>query len=226
MKTDPDQQVTTDLPPIVLASASPRRQALLAQIGIRCTVRPVAIDESPRTGEDAATLVVRLAVAKAHACRAALATSDRRPVLAADTVIHCQGQILGKPADRSAALTMLARLSGREHDVLTGVACLGAHGRLDTRLSSNMVRLRPISPDEAARYWHSGEPADKAGAYALQGLGAIFVEGIRGSCSGIIGLPLLETAQLLSGHDIAILGDMNADMPIHPPEQEDRIPHE
>ncbi len=199
---------TMPMPPLILASASPRRQQLLAQIGIDCSVHAVAIDESAAPQEAAPELVMRLAVAKASACRTSLAADEPRPILAADTVVVCDQQILGKPAHRGAALAMLAQLSGREHEVLTAVACLTASGRLTTALSNSKVRLRTITATEAAHYWQSGEPADKAGGYALQGRGAIFIEQISGSCSGIIGLPLQETARLLSASDIAILPDM------------------
>jgi len=186
------------MPPLVLASASPRRRELLAQIGIACRVRPVAIDESPRPGEQPDAHVLRLAREKA---RKGARDGHGDIVLAADTIVVCDGAILGKPADRDDGLAMLARLSGRRHEVLTAVAIVGP-GHERSAVSRTTVALRPIRPDEALAYWDSGEPADKAGGYALQGLGAIFVEAIDGSCSGVVGLPLHETAALLSEYGI------------------------
>ncbi len=192
---------------LVLASASPRRRHLLAQLGLDCDVRPVTIDESPSTGEQPAGLVLRLAIEKARACAATLGSDDECVVLGADTVVVCDGQPLGKPRDRDDGLAMLGRLSGRWHEVLTAVAVLDPadEGRARTALSRSRVRMRTIAPGEAAAYWATGEPADKAGGYALQGLGALFVEGIEGSCSGIVGLPLHETARLLSEYGIRVL---------------------
>jgi septum formation protein len=185
---------------IHLASLSPRRRALLAQIGIRHDVVPVVVDEATRPGEAPAEYVLRLALAKARAGRA---RQDDRPVLGADTAVVVEDRILGKPRDRDDALAMLATLSGREHRVLTAVALVG--GREETRLSVSHVRFRVVAAAEAAAYWETGEPADKAGGYAVQGLGAIFVESIAGSYSGVMGLPLFETGELLRRAGIAPL---------------------
>jgi septum formation protein len=127
-----------------------------------------------------------------------------QPVLAADTVVVVDDKILGKPADRTDALAMLAQLSGREHEVLTGVALAG--DKLESRLSASRVRFRHITEDEAEAYWQSGEPADKAGGYAIQGLGALFVSHLEGSFSGVMGLPLYTTAELLRDVGIEPLG--------------------
>jgi septum formation protein len=118
-------------------------------------------------------------------------------VLGADTAVVLDGEMLGKPRDRDSALAMLARLSGRTHRVLTAVALVGVHGQ-SLALSTSEVQFRELARDECARYWDSGEPRDKAGAYAIQGLGAVFVSGLRGSYSGVMGLPLYETAGLLA----------------------------
>jgi septum formation protein len=183
---------------IHLASQSPRRRELLAQIGIRHDVISVDLDETPRTGEVPAEYVLRLALAKA---RAGHALRPDRPVLGADTAVVLDDRILGKPLDRADAIAMLAQLSGREHRVLTAVALVGE--REETRLSVSHVQFRPIDPAEAAAYWETGEPADKAGGYAVQGLGALFVESISGSYSGVMGLPLFETGELLRRAAIA-----------------------
>lgn len=189
---------------IYLASNSPRRRELLDQIGITYRVLRVEVDEAARPGEEAAVLVERLALAKARAGRAGLPPGDGRPVLGADTVVVADGRILGKPRDRAAGLAMLAALSERRHEVLTAVALADPRGER-VLLSRSQVRFRAIEPAEAAAYWDSGEPADKAGGYAIQGLGAVFVADLAGSYSGVMGLPLFETAQLLNEFSIEVL---------------------
>ena len=181
---------------IHLASASPRRSELLDQLGLRCDVHPADIDESQRPGEEPAAYVERLALEKAQASLASM-SAPRAPVLAADTTVVIDGGILGKPRDQDDAIRMLAQLSGRRHEVLTAVAVVDT-SRAETALSRSSVTFRPIEPAEMEAYWHSGEPVDKAGAYAIQGLGAVFVEELRGSYSGVMGLPLFETARILS----------------------------
>lgn len=187
---------------LILASASPRRRELLAQIGLRCRVLAVDIDESERAGETAQQYVLRLAMHKAMAgqrlARQAL------PVVGADTIVLIDDKILGKPRDRDEALSMLSRLSGREHSVLTGVAVVQGNQQVSA-LSENTVRMRQISPQEQGAYWASGEPADKAGAYAIQGLAAVFVESLQGSFSAVMGLPLYETANLLEEFGIQVM---------------------
>ena len=183
---------------IVLASASPRRRALLAQIGVSCRVLAAEIDESPLPGETAQAHVLRLAAAKARA----VGVTDL-PVLGADTVVEVEGELLGKPGDRESGLAMLARLSGRAHRVHSGVVLLRG-GSVTERLSSSTVWFREVPEAERRAYWATGEPRDKAGAYAIQGLGAIFVRRLEGSYSGVMGLPLFETAELLRGAGIEL----------------------
>lgn len=190
---------------IYLASNSPRRRELLDQIGVTHRVLRVEVDEAARPGEAAAGLVQRLALAKARAGRERLPREDGKPVLGADTVVVVGERILGKPRDRADAWAMLGVLSGRSHDVLSAVA-LVEHDREQVALSRSVVRFRTIAANEAAAYWATGEPGDKAGAYAVQGLAAIFIEELVGSYSGVMGLPLFETAQLLSEFGIDVLG--------------------
>lgn len=182
-------------PALVLASASPRRSALLRQIGVvhRCAVPGVA--EIRAAGESAQQCVSRLALAKAQQIFRLEARSSV-PVLGADTAVVLGDEMLGKPGDRAAALGMLERLSGRSHQVLTAVALVGALGEA-VRVSVSTVRFRHIDAVEMARYWASGEPGDKAGGYAIQGYAAVFIEQLEGSYSGVMGLPLYETAALL-----------------------------
>jgi septum formation protein len=179
--------------PLCLASASPRRRALLRQIGVPHLVYPADIDETAMPGEAPAAYVQRMARAKAVAVQA------QRPslvVLAADTTVVIDGEICGKPHDEAAGVAMLLRLSGRAHQVLTAVALAAAAG-VAARLCVSEVRFRALSALECHAYWRSGEPRDKAGGYAIQGFGAVFVEALSGSYSGVMGLPLFETAQLL-----------------------------
>lgn len=181
---------------IYLASGSPRRRELLRQIGVRYRLLKVAVDETPRPAEPARAYVARLALAKARAGRARLGRRQRFPVLGADTTVAIDGAILGKPRDRDEGLAMLALLSGREHRVFSAVA-LATLGHDAVKVQESRVRFRPLEPAERAAYWDSGEPLDKAGGYAIQGRAAVFVAELRGSYSGVMGLPLLETAQLL-----------------------------
>ncbi|MCB1786924.1 MAG: septum formation inhibitor Maf [Gammaproteobacteria bacterium] len=177
---------------IVLASQSPRRAELLTQVGLAFRVQAAHVDERVMPGEPAADYVRRIAVAKARAVRR---DHPEQPVIGADTAVILDDAILGKPADEADGIAMLLRLAGRTHSVLTGVALVT--DRIAYRLNTSRVRFREIDPAEAAAYWASGEPADKAGGYAVQGLGAAFIEHIEGSYSGIMGLPLFETLQLL-----------------------------
>jgi septum formation protein len=181
-------------PPLVcLASMSPRRRQLLAQIGVPHVVSVAAIDEAILPHEPAADYVVRIARAKALAVRA---RSASLPVLAADTTVVIDESICGKPSGEAEAIAMLMRLSGRSHRVLTAVA-LAARAGVTFRLSASEVRFRRLSREECLEYWRSGEPRDKAGGYAVQGRGAVFIEYLSGSYSGVMGLPLYETAELL-----------------------------
>ena len=185
-------------PVICLASNSPRRRELLSQIGVSHTVMAADIDESVLSGESPRAYVVRLAREKALAVRQ---TGQPLPVLAADTTVVVDGRVFGKPRDRADAIYMLSELAGRAHEVLTAVALVGARGAGE-RLSSNTVCFRKISADECAAYWETGEPRDKAGGYAIQGLGAVFVESLSGSYSAVMGLPLFETGELLQAAGI------------------------
>lgn len=178
---------------IQLASASLRRSVLLRQIGVDHEVRPVDLDESRQAGESPHDYVLRLARAKAEAGAAA---GGPLPVLAADTTVALGDDIFGKPRDDADGVRMLAALSGRRHEVLSAVA-LACDGRLATAISRTCVTFRVLSVAECREYWVSGEPAGKAGAYAIQGLGAVFIAHLDGSFSGVMGLPLFETAALL-----------------------------
>lgn len=182
---------------VYLASASPRRRELLAQLGVHCEVLAVGVDESPRPGETAADLVCRLASAKAMAGIAVRPASAPAPVLAADTVVALGSELFGKPVDEADATRILNRLSGRTHAVYTAVAVADG-GRERVQLSRSEVTFRPLGSAEIAAYWRTGEPADKAGAYAIQGRGAQFIADLSGSYSGVMGLPLFETARLLA----------------------------
>jgi len=187
-------------PVIFLASASPRRRILLDQLGVRHLWGIVDVDETWLPGEPAERYTVRLALAKARAGRLA---QPRLPVLAADTAVVLDEEIMGKPRDRAHGLAMLANLSGRSHRVLSAVA-LVAGEREASRLSVSTVSFRVMSEAERLAYWDTGEPADKAGGYAIQGRAAAFVAHLAGSYSGVMGLPLYETAQLLEEFGIAL----------------------
>jgi septum formation protein len=181
-------------PVLRLASASPRRRELLAQIGVPHAIEAADVDESARHGEAVTAYVERVARAKAESV---WQRQRDLPVLGADTTVVLDGVSLGKPQDRAHGLAMLKALAGREHQVLTCVALVSAAGtRCMTSLSS--VRMRASTEQERDRYWDTGEPRDKAGGYAIQGLGAVFIESLQGSYSGVMGLPLFETAQLLA----------------------------
>jgi septum formation protein len=191
---------------IYLASRSPRRRELLTQIGVRFDLllfrsgprEDAEVSEAWLPGEAPEAYVVRVARIKAMfgvdliASRAIVV----RPVLAADTTLDLDGEIIGKPRDEADAAAILARLSGRSHRVLTAIA-VARDERIEHRLSISDVRFRPLSAEEIRRYVQSGEPMDKAGAYGIQGRAAMFIEDIKGSHSGIVGLPLCETAMLL-----------------------------
>ena len=192
---------------IYLASRSPRRRALLRQIGVAFEIlllredirRRADVDETPRPGEAADAYVLRIASTKAEL---AVRFSGRRrwalqPVLAADTTVVCDGSIIGKPADEQDAARILKHLSGRQHEVYTAIA-VAQPDRFECALSMSKVWFRDVAEDEIRRYAASGEPLDKAGAYAIQGRAAAFVPRIEGSFSGIMGLPLAETAALLA----------------------------
>ncbi len=194
---------------VYLASGSPRRRELLAQLGIACEVLRVAVDETPRPGEKADDLVCRLAAAKARAGME-LPRVRPAPVVAADTAVALGAELFGKPVDEADAVRMLTRLGGRTHEVWTAVAIAEA-GRERVELSRSEVSFRAIDAREAAAYWRTGEPVDKAGGYGIQGLGAIFISALKGSYSGVMGLPLFETARLLESFSGPLLEAMAAD---------------
>ena len=181
---------------IVLASASPRRGELLRQAGIACEVRPVDLDESVLPGEAPERYVQRLAEAKARAAWARRPAGSSLPVLAADTTVVLDGRVFGKPADESEARAMLGRLSGRTHEVHTAIAVIHDGGAA-TRICTSRVTMRAIAPEEIDWYCASDEPYDKAGGYAIQGRAAVFISRLDGSYSGVMGLPLCETWELL-----------------------------
>jgi len=191
---------------IYLASRSPRRRELLTQIGVRYHLllfrerpgeRP-EVNEDPRAGEAPDAYVERMARAKAEAGwkRMLQRNLPLAPVLAADTTVALEGRIFGKPADRAEAASMLKELSGRSHEVLTAIALTNGE-RLDSSLSRSEVHFRKMTPSEIEDYVATGEADDKAGAYAIQGRAARFISELRGSYSGVMGLPLYETARLL-----------------------------
>jgi septum formation protein len=191
--------MTNLAPLIVLASASPRRSALLNQIGVTHTVCAADVDETALAGELPGALVCRLAQAKAMGGSPGLTL----PVLGADTIVVLDDVVFGKPRDKAHGMQMLLALGGHTHHVLTAVALAMPGARqVAQALSDTAVTMRAISPAEAATSWDSGEPAGKAGGYAIQGLGARFIAHIDGSYSGVMGLPLYETAQLLQSHGL------------------------
>ena len=187
-------------PVLRLASASPRRRQLLELIGVPHVVTPADIDETPLPAEAATAYVTRLAGEKAASVRRQY---PDLPVLAADTTVHVGGAILEKPHSESDCVRMLSLLSGRKHQVYTGLCVISGAGPGVSCIETE-VEFRRISREEMSAYWASGEPQGKAGAYAIQGFGAVFVEKITGSYTNVMGLPLFETAQVLRSHGIAV----------------------
>ena len=183
-----------------LASASPRRRQLLDLIGVPHLVTPADIDETPQASENADEYVMRLAREKAEAI---WARHQDLPVLAADTTVVVDQEILGKPESEADAAAMLGKLSGREHLVHTGFA-LRTGASVHVGISSTRVSFAVLTPAQIHAYWASGEPLGKAGAYAIQGLGAVFVSKIAGSYTGVMGLPLFETAEMLRAHGVPV----------------------
>jgi septum formation protein len=183
---------------IILASASPRRKELLDQIKVSYQVYPVDLDETPLPNEKPLAYVRRLAAEKSAACVAQLKTD--KPVLAADTSVILGNVIMGKPQNQVEAIAMLSQLSGRTHQVYSAISLRGREH--SQAVSITEVKFRRLTQQEILDYWYTGEPLDKAGSYAIQGLGGLFVESIVGSFSGVVGLPLFETAQLLSKQGI------------------------
>lgn len=189
---------------IYLASASPRRRELLEQVGIQYKLLTVSVDEAALPTEAAEDYVQRIALHKARAGQQILPADDHHPVLGADTAVVVDGQILGKPRDRAHALGMLQLLSARRHQVMSAVAVINAGEHV--RLNVSTVTFRDISPAETEAYWESGECRDKAGAYAIQGYAAAFIRHLEGSYSGVMGLPLYETIELLQAAGVRIPG--------------------
>ncbi|MHC8322294.1 Maf family protein [Pseudomonas sp. GB2N2] len=194
---------------LYLASGSPRRRELLTQIGVPFCAISADIDETPVNHESPSAYVERLARGKAEAGHGTVVSSADFCVLGADTAVVLNGKILGKPVDEADACAMLMMLAGHEHEVLTAIAVLNAE-RCESRVVRSLVRFRPIDRAEAAAYWASGEPSDKAGGYGIQGLGGVFVAGLDGSYSAVVGLPLCETAELLGHFGIPCWQNLNA----------------
>jgi len=200
--------VTKDF--IYLASASPRRRELLEQIGVPFRVLAATVPEQRLSGEAPRDFVTRVAAAKAEAIWRRVEPEQPAPVLAADTAVVVDDEVFGKPADETAALGMLARLSGRSHRVLTAIALHAQEHRL-VELAESEVRFRPTTAAERLAYCRTREPYDKAGGYAIQGLGAVFVEHLAGSYSAVMGLPVFETAAMLARFGLpAWLGGVGA----------------
>lgn len=185
--------IVTEKPAIILASASPRRHQLLLQIQLQHQVQAVEIDESCHDGETPQACAERLALIKA---REVLLLNPESYVIGADTIVSIDGKMLGKPVNRADGLQMLESLSAREHQVMTGVAVVCARQELSC-VSRSKVTFKSLSKAEIMAYWDTGEPLDKAGAYAIQGIAARFVKHLNGSFSGVMGLPLYETSRLL-----------------------------
>ncbi len=195
------------IPPIVLASASPRRLQILQLMGLQVDCHPADIDETPLPAEPPRQYVQRLATGKAMV-QVKQGFTDRL-VLGADTIIEHQGGILGKPANLAESIEMLRGLSGSWHSVLTGVALM-KQGRVETCLCETAVKFTDLDDSDIESYWATGEPAGKAGSYAIQGAGALFVQRIEGSYSNVVGLPVFETATLLSAFGVTTQGLLSA----------------
>lgn len=189
------------MPKIILASASPRRQELLKQIKIAHQVQIVDIDETPKLNENPVDYVQRLAFEKATACKEKF--NPKLPILAADTSVILNNKILGKPENEADAKAMLQKLSGNTHQVFTAIALFGKSQH--QALSVTQVTFKTLTDAQIHAYWQSGEPIGKAGSYAIQGIASAFIEKINGSFSGVMGLPLFETAQLLALEGIEVL---------------------
>lgn len=187
---------------LVLASQSPRRKELLAQLGYQFTTCPANIDETPKTNESPAAYVERMAKEKALAAAKMLPNEgiELNLVLGSDTSVVCQNQILGKPESYEDFKSMMALLSGNTHQVLTAIAVTSTDTKVEvkTQVITTDVSFKQLLPQEISGYWQSGEPQDKAGGYGIQGLAAQFVTNINGSYSSVVGLPLYETVELLA----------------------------
>jgi septum formation protein len=191
-------------PAFILASGSPRRKALLSQLGLAFLIEKPNVDESTRTSESPEDYVTRLALTKVKEIARRAGHQDK-VILAADTTVVLDGNILGKPDSKQHGIETLLSLSDTTHQVLTGVSVTGSKGT-ETFFVASEVTFRPLFESEAEAYWETGEPADKAGAYGLQGIGAMFVSTIHGSYSNVIGLPLVETVTALRNQGVKCLG--------------------
>lgn len=189
---------------IILASASPRRRELLDQIGVAHEIHPVSVDESRLDGESPRDFTRRVALDKATTAWEELQGARGRLVLGADTAVSLDDELFGKPTDGADARRILDRLSGRTHRVTTAVAAVMESER-QLRVSQSTVRFRTLTPSDVDAYVASGEPLDKAGAYGIQGLAAVFIERLEGSYSGVMGLPIFETAELLGAFGYRVL---------------------
>ncbi|MCH2345899.1 MAG: Maf family nucleotide pyrophosphatase [Pseudomonadales bacterium] len=198
-------------PQIILASTSPRRRQLLSQLGLEFTVAVQDIDEIQHPGEVPIDFVRRMAIEKVQAAQAELTDEATSLVIGGDTVVVFKGSVLGQPEDKEDGLRMLRLLSGKAHFVLTAVA-VATSDKKRVSVSESKVKICRISEQEAEAYWQSREPVDKAGAYGIQGLGAVFVKTLHGSYSGVMGLPLYETAKLLSEFGINCVTSFGADI--------------
>ena len=190
---------------LVLASGSPRRAELLTQLGLKFKVIAPDIDESTHESELPEAYVERMARSKYKRARQLdNGLKDEDVVLCADTSVVIGSEILGKPIDEQDGLRMLNRLSGNSHQVITAVT-VGQKEQLSSFIVETIVKFRTLNSEECRSYWKTGEPCDKAGAYGIQGLGAIFVESLTGSYSNVVGLPLMETAECLKTFNISVL---------------------
>ena len=191
---------------IYLASASPRRRELLEQIGVSYQLLSVEVDEALQVNESPESYVSRLALEKARAGWQLVENKDKKPVLGADTSVVINNEILGKPVDKDHAIEMLMSLSGQTHQVMSGIALVSENDE-KVQVNTSSVTFRDLSKAEIEAYWHTGEPADKAGSYAIQGRAAMFITRLEGSFSGVMGLPLYETAELLQNVGVNLLKD-------------------
>jgi len=189
---------------LILASQSPRRQSLLAQLGYKFTTQAADIDESVHSNESAKSYVLRLAQEKAQVIFATLSDQQQAEsvVIGSDTSVVIEGEILGKPINEADCIATLQRLENKQHQVLTAIAAVSQNqtnkSEVISKLVETQVQFKALTIDEIKRYWQTGEPCDKAGSYAIQGIGGQFVTTIKGSYSAVVGLPLYETAQLLA----------------------------
>ena len=194
-------------PQIYLASSSPRRQQLLDQIKVRYLLLAPQINETPRPQEPPVDYALRIAIEKARTGRKlqqeATPSIPYLPVLGADTVVTSDNNIFGKPKNREDSLNMLEQLSGKSHDVISAIALI-TRDKEYTAVCTSSVTFRHTTPEEREQYWLSGEPEGKAGSYAIQGTGAVFISNISGSYSGVMGLPLFETAKILQESGIVV----------------------